>query len=55
MAEKDSASLETQHDEQDPPEMAFDFEDLLAAAVAVVTLKRPRKRKTFNRRDAYRD
>jgi len=38
---------------QEPTGIAFDFEDLLAAAVAAVTRKRPRKRRIITRRDPY--
>jgi hypothetical protein len=38
---------------QEPAGIAFDFEDLIVAAVAAVTLKRARKRRIITRRDPY--
>jgi hypothetical protein len=37
---------------QKPEAVDFDFEHLIAAAVASITLKRPPKRKTIYRRDS---
>jgi hypothetical protein len=38
---------------QEPAGIAFDFEDLIAAAVVAITRKRTRKRRIITRRDPY--
>jgi hypothetical protein len=47
MAGKNKAPPSRKDDEKKPAGISFDFEDLIAAAVSVVVLKRPRKRKPF--------
>ena len=51
MAVKNSSSPPRKRGAQKPAAIDFDFERLIAAAVASITLKRPRKRKTTYRRD----
>jgi hypothetical protein len=50
-AKKVSLPPSTKTRVQEPVGIAFDFENLIAAAVAAVTLKRPRKRRIATRRD----
>lgn len=45
MAGKNKAPSSQKDNEKRPAGIPFDFEDLIAAAVAVVAIKRPRKRK----------
>jgi hypothetical protein len=52
VAAKNSSSPPPKRGAQKPAAIHFDFEHLIAAAVASITLKRPRKRKTIYRRDS---
>jgi hypothetical protein len=51
VAAKNSSSPPPKRGTQKPAPIDFDFERLIAAAIASITLKRPWKRKTINRRD----
>jgi hypothetical protein len=54
MDEKDVPPSSPKSGVEEPAVIAFDFEDMIATAVAAVTLKKPRKRRIISgRRDPY--
>ncbi len=54
MDEKDVPPPSLKSGVEEPAEIAFDFEDMIATAVAAVSLKKPRKRRIISRRrDPY--
>jgi hypothetical protein len=54
MDEKDLPPPSPKSGEHELAGIAFDFEDIIATAVAAVTLKKPRKRRIISgRRDPY--